>query len=207
MSKGMKGPTSSSNKSSTKTSKNQKKLVEKPVELGFLEEGTPQWKLSSAFFPSKCGGIPSWLDLKDIPSLSELSCSGCKGPMRFLLQVYAPLGGISFHRTLFLFVCTEQKCCSPRNSNGNVRVIRCQLERGNEFYSFDPPNQNDMKLAEELSPRKFDVALCQICGLKGPLRCGACKNVSYCGSEHQKLDWKKDGHKGVCGVGDAGEMG
>ena len=37
---------------------------------------------------------------------------------------------------------------------------------------------------------------CIICGTEAKLKCGGCKNVAYCGVEHQKKDWKN--HKLIC---------
>lgn len=38
---------------------------------------------------------------------------------------------------------------------------------------------------------------CAVCGISGQLlRCSRCKNILYCSSEHQKLDWKR--HKKQC---------
>ncbi|XP_055373089.1 SET domain-containing protein SmydA-8 [Condylostylus longicornis] len=38
---------------------------------------------------------------------------------------------------------------------------------------------------------------CPVCGVKASLKCGGCKNVVYCGKEHQKIHWKKE-HKNNC---------
>lgn len=43
------------------------------------------------------------------------------------------------------------------------------------------------------------VKLCQVCGCRGPLSCGACKSVNYCSKEHQKIDWSLGEHKAICG--------
>lgn len=43
------------------------------------------------------------------------------------------------------------------------------------------------------------VKLCQVCGCRGPLSCGACKSVNYCSKEHQKIDWSLGEHKALCG--------
>lgn len=37
-----------------------------------------------------------------------------------------------------------------------------------------------------------------MCGCRGPMICGKCKKVSYCGQLHQKFDWKT--HKKNCGI-------
>lgn len=42
------------------------------------------------------------------------------------------------------------------------------------------------------------MKLCHGCGIRGPLVCGKCKEVSYCSQLHQKLDWKV--HKQSCGA-------
>jgi len=177
-------------KSKSSTSK------EKPVELGFAEEEPEGWKLSSAFFASKFGGKPAWLDLKNLPKSSELKCSSCEGPTKFLLQVYAPLDADeAFHRVIYLFVCSKQHCCAERNSSKNVVVMRCQLPRTNDFYSTEPPKY-DSKLAE-VGPEMFGVKTCILCGVLGPQFCGSCKKVNYCCKDHQTADWKS-GHKEEC---------
>ena len=57
------------------------------VDIGFLEEKS-SWLLHPKFFPSKVGGKPAWLNLKDLPSPNELICKKCNDPMVFLSQVY-----------------------------------------------------------------------------------------------------------------------
>lgn len=39
--------------------------------------------------------------------------------------------------------------------------------------------------------------ICGYCKEEGNLLCTGCKNVFYCGKEHQRLDWKK-GHRSKC---------
>ncbi|ODN02177.1 Programmed cell death protein 2 [Orchesella cincta] len=171
--------------------------AEKPVELGFIEEESTFWKLSSAYFVSKVGGQPAWLNLKELPSVAEMKCPSCDFPTQFLMQVYAPLDeNETFHRTIFIFICSRKMCCVERNSNKNLLVFRCQLPRDNEFYSKDPPNLENKELAE-ISPEKFGVTLCRMCGCRGNMKCSACKKVSYCSKDHQQFDWKMF-HKKEC---------
>jgi hypothetical protein len=40
------------------------------------------------------------------------------------------------------------------------------------------------------------VSYCARCGVRGSLKCSACKSVAYCSKAHQKSDWKT--HKAFC---------
>ena len=114
------------------------------MELGFVEKVRDPSELSSAFFPSKVGGKPEWLDLQNLPSPETLSCGHCKSPLVFLLQVYAPLSDgddSTFHRTIFIFLCKDPKCHEQSGSRC-FRVLRCQLPEVNDFYR---PSTGDNK--------------------------------------------------------------
>ncbi|XP_060081700.1 programmed cell death protein 2-like [Ylistrum balloti] len=166
------------------------KGVDENVELGFLEETNP-CLLRSHYFPSKVGGKPSWLSLKQLPI--DISCKTCGKPAVFLLQVYSPDDKVSsaFHRTIFIFVCRNLGC-STKNSNDNFLVFRSQLPRQNDFYSPNPPNEN----TPTTGPVP-DEDLCHVCGSLGPKRCAKCHLASYCSKDHQVIDWKS-GHKAIC---------
>ncbi|KAJ6634117.1 SET domain-containing protein SmydA-8, isoform A [Pseudolycoriella hygida] len=43
------------------------------------------------------------------------------------------------------------------------------------------------------------VQFCAVCGVSAVLKCGGCKNIVYCGKEHQKVHWKS-GHKNLCKI-------
>ena len=115
---------------------------ESNLDLGFLEKTEP-WLLASRFFPSKVGGRPSWLDLKNIPQ--ELKCEKekCGKPLTFLLQIYAPIENDAkcFHREIFVFMCSEVSC--HQGDSTPFRVLRNQLCHKNEFYPQEPP-QGDL---------------------------------------------------------------
>ncbi len=72
-----------------------------------------------------------------IPRIDTLTCRVCQHPMRFVLQVYAPLDDHdhAFHRTLYLFCCENGSCL---NQSGSMAVFRSQLPRRNAFYEYDP---------------------------------------------------------------------
>ena len=89
-----------------------------PRDLGFLEkvEDSDSWLLESRFFPSKIGGKPAWLSLKDLPSSSLIQCPKCNLPRSFLCQLYANIdeNPDCFHRTLFIFMCRSIKVSKLR---------------------------------------------------------------------------------------------
>lgn len=164
------------------------------IDLGFLEN-CEDWLLTNKFFRSKLGGKPAWLELKKIPSPNELLCDECSEPCIFLCQIYAPLEEkkTCFHRMIYLFVCLNANCYKA-NENRNIKVYRSQLPRNNEFYDCEPPSED-----EPSDPVPPPVALCAVCGCRGPQQCSRCKNVNYCGVVHQRIDWKH-GHKTQCGA-------
>ncbi|XP_049865951.1 programmed cell death protein 2 [Pectinophora gossypiella] len=163
------------------------------VDIGVLEERT-SWLLHPRFFPSKVGGKPAWLDLKNLPNPQELECKRCKDPLVFLCQIYAPYEELDecFHRTVFIFICRNGTCCRT-NCAENFLVLRCQLPRKNAFYSYQPYEENEN---EEFPMDKWPK-LCNLCGAKGPSHCSKCKKSFYCSRQHQILDWQK-GHKEAC---------
>ncbi|KAJ2946996.1 hypothetical protein O0L34_g16340 [Tuta absoluta] len=163
------------------------------VDIGVLEE-TNSWRLHPRFFPSKVGGKPAWLDLQNLPSPTELTCKRCSHPLVFLCQVYAPYeeSRDCFHRTIFIFICRNGSCCRT-NCADNFIVLRCQLQRKNDYFSFEPYEESEK---EEFSMEQWPK-LCNVCGAKGPSHCSKCKKIFYCSRQHQILDWQK-GHKQEC---------
>ncbi|XP_077264373.1 zinc finger protein RP-8 [Temnothorax americanus] len=166
------------------------------IDLGFVEK-CESWRLGSRFFPSKAGGKPAWLDLKNIPGKSDLECEYCGDPCVFLCQIYAPYEDVAgFHRTVYVFVCKNVDCCRP-NQSGNLRVFRSQLSRINDFYPAEPPvEREDWRTDIDVSRW---ANTCYVCGIFAPNHCGKCKVVNYCCRVHQVYDWR-NGHKDVCGT-------
>lgn len=165
------------------------------VDLGFLEKSS-SWKLESRFFPSKTGGKPAWLNLSEVPNLDEVLCGKCRKPCLLLCQLYAPIEDDEkcFHRTIFVFLCRDEECCDENNNN-NFNVFRCQLERENAFYPFEPPTEEET-WKPEIKAEKF-VSLCRVCGHRSTNHCSKCKVANYCTKQHQVIDWKA-GHKEEC---------
>ena len=99
------------------------------VELGFVEEIEPCY-VESHYFPSKVGGKPAWLALKNLPCENKLACKHCEKPCTFLLQVYCPVieKESCFHRTIFVFMCKSPDCCK-KNEASNLVAFRSQLPK------------------------------------------------------------------------------
>ncbi|KAK2707567.1 programmed cell death protein 2-like [Artemia franciscana] len=163
------------------------------AELGFCEEAE-SWNLLSRYLPSKVGGKPSWLDLKNIPKSSDLKCLNCGKGLAFLLQLYAPVDDSNgepvkatcYHRTVFVFCCKE---CGK-----TFKTFRSQLPQRNEFYPPEDPEDRE-NWHPEIIVDKF-TKVCSYCGCGSMSVCSKCKKRSYCGREHQIADWSK--HKKFC---------
>lgn len=108
------------------------------VELGFAEDPEDYSKLTSAYFPSKIGGKPAWLDPR-LPIPEDLVCKKCNKPRVFLLQLYAPIDHLihCYHRTLYIFCCREPPCHS-RSCAEPFLVLRCNLPQLNSGKVIGP---------------------------------------------------------------------
>ncbi|XP_076817099.1 programmed cell death protein 2-like isoform X1 [Clavelina lepadiformis] len=168
--------------------------VESSVDLGFIEKCSDLCRLNRCYFPSKLGGKPAWLDPKHIPSVEDFICQSCLKQMVFLLQIYAPDGNNdkAFHRTIYVFCC-KTGSCYEHGDNQPIKVLRCNLPRKNDFYSYNPPDYDNLSSSEG---RGNIASLCHVCGLAGTKTCSQCKVINYCGKEHQRIDWKF--HKPFC---------
>ncbi|KAI3852415.1 hypothetical protein MKW92_012731 [Papaver armeniacum] len=180
---------------------------EEPVTLGFVKKPEPDKpnSLLPQFFPSKAGGTPAWLDPVNLPSEESRTCGVCGYPLEFLLQVYAPIFGkeSTFHRTLFVFMCSSMICLvqdqhqqwkrRPEKQCRSVKVLRCQLPRSNAYYSSEPPESDKASRSPVVG-----AALCNWCGTwKGDKVCSDCRNARYCSKRHQAVHWEKE-HKHKC---------
>ncbi|GAB0093570.1 SET domain-containing protein [Sergentomyia squamirostris] len=48
-----------------------------------------------------------------------------------------------------------------------------------------------------MAPVISSISACAVCGIPATLKCAGCKNIVYCGKDHQKIHWRK-GHKAMC---------
>ncbi|CAI6005739.1 unnamed protein product [Closterium sp. NIES-64] len=117
------------------------------VLLGFVQKPSHDWSLERHRFPSKVGGAPAYLDPLNVPS-DALLCHFCSQPLRFLLQVYAPVDSepSAFHRTLFLFACRHLHCLTRHHqeqqqaevADGRARERRRSNPAATLTFSHDP---------------------------------------------------------------------
>lgn len=139
----------------------------------------------------------------DLPDNKKLACRNCNKPTIFLLQIYCPIDGAeeTFHRTLFIFVCKDSACHS-HNSHKPFLVFRSQLGRTNDFYDYEPlDEETEPSTDSEMRLTRGGVNLCILCGSNAcNKKCSKCQTVFYCSREHQIIHWKA-GHKNTCSKG------
>ena len=140
------------------------------VQLGILQKSTSNITLFkskdwSKWDGGKVGGEPIWLNPEHQPKKEDLQCFECKSEMKFLLQIYCPLDDIedSFHRCLYIFTCKKSKCVL----NGNVKCIRVQLPRKNNYYVYDCATYDETGdsnvTSSSTSNGDNNKMVCQIC--------------------------------------------
>lgn len=78
---------------------------------------------SNPLYPtdSFIGGQPLPMDKNSPIPFKLVHCKNCKSPMRLLNQTRAELDGTWYDRSLYVFICIEQKC---RRKPGAIRAIR-----------------------------------------------------------------------------------
>lgn len=101
----------------------------------------------------------------------------------------------TFHRTLYIFICVENLC-----SKRVVKCFRSQLSRHNNFYAWDPPNEQFMDDEKSHSKASMHCNMCAVCFAAATKSCSQCKSSFYCCKDHQSLHWK-NGHKEGCLAG------
>ncbi|XP_052263001.1 programmed cell death protein 2-like isoform X2 [Dreissena polymorpha] len=82
-------------------------------------------KNATAWNINKVGGKPDWYGSKQP---SDMFCKLCGRNQVLVVQLYCPLEGSPYHRTLYIFACTYHACW---NKSESWMVYRCQeLDKG-----------------------------------------------------------------------------
>ncbi|XP_076259568.1 programmed cell death 2 like trus [Rhynchophorus ferrugineus] len=95
------------------------------VLLGFPDELiTEKHKVQLNYTVNKIGGEP------DLPSNfpkidQQIACNLCQLPTKLIVQIYAPVEGTLYHRTLYLFACINPNCW---NRNESWKCFCLQIE-------------------------------------------------------------------------------
>ncbi|XP_059478816.1 programmed cell death protein 2-like [Neocloeon triangulifer] len=78
------------------------------VLLGFEDERvTEKNRPFVDYTTNKIGGTPDWHPTKELPLTK---CKLCGSNLALVVQIYAPVEGSKFHRTLYLFACIQPPC-------------------------------------------------------------------------------------------------
>ncbi|CAF0837800.1 unnamed protein product [Didymodactylos carnosus] len=117
------------------------------VLLGFIDEpngsgddDTSDWTVS------RIGGTPAYPDQLIHEKLkSNLICSQCQREKIFVCQLYCPLVGQPYDRTLYLFACKNSLCW---NKSNNWTGVRCQ--KYDSTYTEKTDDNNDEQPTEDI---------------------------------------------------------
>ena len=76
------------------------------------------------------------------------------------------------------------------------RTYKYSFPLQNSYYSEEPPSDEYDATKKHPNAQRYQD-ICIVCGCTGSKRCSKCHKVTYCGKDHQRLDWKA-GHKMLC---------
>jgi len=97
----------------------------RPVLLGFVDEFMEAD--GEHFTTNKIGGKPDWCISSQDPPVPL--CGECGQQLLLVTQIYAPLSGSLYHRTLYIFGCIQTKCW---NKSSSWACLRAQVMVKNE---------------------------------------------------------------------------
>ncbi|XP_066926931.1 programmed cell death protein 2-like isoform X2 [Clytia hemisphaerica] len=120
---------------------------EDSVDLGFAEKCEDDFRMLGISYPSKLGGKPAWLRWDSLLTESQARCNNCDTILHFLCQIYVPtdIEEKHYHRTLYVFCCSNGKCYSSKKQC--VKVFRSLQEESEDDLTED---DLDKKAEEEL---------------------------------------------------------
>lgn len=100
-------------------------MASKPPEsqflLGYVDEQISTTHAPTSYTTSKIGGHPDWCN----SGCAIPMCKRCGRRQSPVIQLYCPLDGSQYHRTLYIFACVTQECWNKPHS---WTCIRSQLK-------------------------------------------------------------------------------
>jgi len=169
--------------------------------LGFCEK-VDSWELHRAYFHSKAGGFPAWLNPDSAPAVK---CPFCQQSMMAVCQAYAEKAPVhAYHRVVYVFTCRNGECHKSSIADETIEipyyVYRCQLPEINLYYDAAHAQYEHYeadKTVMEKADAKLAKDFCFNCGQIAANRCKQCKCAAYCCRGCQVQDWKTS-HKAKC---------
>jgi hypothetical protein len=111
-------------------------------------------------------------------------------------------------KTIFNIINIAESLYQNKTLEDNVKLIKENLDNKIDFDEnliiceiFSQVNHSLSKGESVINLKillpPIESTMCNFCGEKATLKCGACKCTYYCGKECQLTDWKKS-HKHIC---------
>ncbi|XP_055716134.1 programmed cell death protein 2-like isoform X2 [Phlebotomus papatasi] len=125
------------------------------VYLGYPDECVTEKHASSVdFTTNKIGGNPDW----PISGITVPNCPLCGLARPLILQIYAPLEGSQFHRTLYVFSCVNS--CSNQSSSWlcvRSQTLEKTFEKENSRIPHQGPESQTMNVNWCAGANDWDV--------------------------------------------------
>lgn len=137
------------------------------IHLGFVspepEDAKPEpWRLHRAYFKSKIGGFPAWLNPDNTPTVK---CDNCQSAMVLLVQIYCPMEqAFSYHRVLYVFMCRDEECHLEYKVDIDIDKVVADVESTGLSETNVPSPKNHMEPHKTQTKLKlpYKVFRCQL---------------------------------------------
>lgn len=119
------------------------------VFVGVADERSP---LKVSWNVNKIGGLPDWMTFTEELDLQHPQCKICQGELYLVVQVYCPLTGSVYHRTLYVFNCGKKSCQQDSRSWSVIRTQKLaqkQQETASAHHNKSNAVENAQDWAED----------------------------------------------------------
>ncbi|PIK60517.1 putative programmed cell death protein 2-like [Apostichopus japonicus] len=93
-------------------------------------------KENTSWSTNKIGGVPDWMEPGG--QHHHPTCPLCKNQLYLIVQIYCPLSGSPYHRTIYVFACTEKPCQQNIRSWYVLRTQKLEEKNGTINTSAKP---------------------------------------------------------------------